>query len=83
MLHVFIIFHIIHCRPELHMRPNFTNDLFYHNDILVYCILSIQQFITLADKTCKLPEDGVRAPKHVRVFAILILYCFYVQLLVY
>jgi len=56
---------------------------FYHNDILMYCILLFQQFITLADKTCKLREDGVRTPKHVGIILILILYYFYVHLLVY
>jgi hypothetical protein len=46
---------------------------FYDNDMLLYCILSFNIFITLADKTCKLPEDGVRTPKAVRVILILIL----------
>jgi len=56
---------------------------FYHNYVLLYCILSIQYFITLADKTCKIPKDGVRTPKHVVVILILILYYFCVHLLVY
>jgi hypothetical protein len=41
--------------------------------------------ITVADETCKLPEDGVRAPKHVRVILILIfvlILCAFVGLLV-
>jgi len=30
--------------------------------------------ITLADTTCKLPEDGILTPKHVGVILILILH---------
>jgi len=38
--------------------------------------------MSVADKTCKLPEDGVRTLKHVRVILMLILYYFCVHLLV-
>ena len=54
----------------------------YH-DIRMRCILLFQQFLTLADKICKLPEYSVRTPKHVGVVLILILYYFDVHLLVY
>ena len=37
--------------------------------------------ITVTDKMCKLPEDGVRTPKHVGVILISILYYFCVHLL--
>jgi len=37
---------------------------------------------TLANKTCKLPEDGVRTPKRIGVILIFILHYFYVRLLV-
>jgi len=36
--------------------------------------------MTFADKTCKLPEDGVRTPKHVGVILILVLYYCYVHM---
>jgi hypothetical protein len=42
------------------------------------CILSIQELIILANKTCNLPEDGVKTPKHVVVILILILHQLYV-----
>jgi hypothetical protein len=35
--------------------------------------------MTLADKTSKFPEDGVRTPKRVGVIVILILYYFYIR----
>ena len=42
------------CLCSLNMRSHLPR--FYHNDTLLYCILS---FISLADTTCKLPEEGV------------------------
>jgi len=44
------------------MQPHVPT--FHHNNTLLYCILSFQQFITSANTTCKLPEDGVLTPKH-------------------
>jgi len=76
MLPIFIVLHIVHFRSELHMWPHLPTIRLYHNDIVLYCILSIQQSITLADKTCELPHDGVRTPKYVAVIWILILYYF-------
>jgi hypothetical protein len=34
---------------ELHIKPHFP--IFYHNNTLLYCILSFQQFITSANTT--------------------------------
>jgi hypothetical protein len=38
---------------------------------------------TLADTTCKLPENGVLTPKHIGVILILIVHYLFVQMLVY
>jgi hypothetical protein len=51
--------------------------------ITAYCYIVFYQFITLANKTCKIPEDSVRTLKHVGVILILILYYLHVHLLVY
>jgi len=49
----------------------------------LYCILSVQYLITLADAAIKLPEDGVRTLKHVGIVSILlILNYFYVYFVV-
>jgi len=46
---------------------------------VLYSILSFKSFITLANTTCKFPEDGVLAPKHVAVILI-ILHCLFEQM---
>ena len=51
--------------PELHVRSYLPR--FYHNNLLLYRILSFYEFITLANTTCKLPEDGVLIQKYVEV----------------
>jgi len=43
------------------MQPHLPR--FYHNNTLLYFISSFQQFITLANTTFKLPEDGVLTAK--------------------
>jgi cadmium resistance protein CadD (predicted permease) len=74
MLHILILLHIIHCRPKLHMGPHFTYDYVYRDDTIIYFILSIKYLITSANTLCKLPEVGVRTPKHDVVILNLIFY---------
>jgi len=42
MLSIFVILHLIHFTSEVHMQPHFPRIRLHRNNIVLYCILSIQ-----------------------------------------